>query len=166
MLRTPTLIVCVTALSLFGACREDDTPHAPSKEQSSRISPSETSPAPQWTATHIAVHHFKSAATAITCDGGFGTTGWIACGPSELATEVSWQFLGRISNADEYEVTQVTRLQEESTLKTGPVTRSKTTKVLYKGTKVVIFEDDQKRVTLYPETDRSGTASGEVTEAE
>jgi len=83
-----------------------------------------------------------------------------------MAAEVDSKFLGRSGKADLYEITIITRMQNSTSLKPGPVTKLDTIKVSYEGTKLVIFEDDRKRVILYPETDGPKTASGEHVESE
>lgn len=166
MLRTTTLIVFAIALSVLCACRENETPHVHTKEQPAKTSASESLPAPQWSSSRIAVQHFAPAAAAITCDGGLQTKNHIVCGPTGMAAEVDSKFLGRSGKADVYEITIITRMQKSTSLKPGPVTKLDTIKVSYEGTKLVIFEDDRKRVILYPETDGLKTASGEHVESE
>ena len=74
-----------------------------------------------------------------------------------MATQVNAKFLGISGSADVYEVTIITRSQKSSALKPGIVATQETMKVSYKGARQVIFEDEQKRVILYPENDGPAT---------
>lgn len=124
--------------------------------------PEEAQPKPQVEATipslraqqaKIFINNYKISAS-YGCYSDLDTTGILTCGPEGKSSHVTWKFLYRSPDGDVYEIAR-TYPAIESTFQLNHEEHVKqftsdTKQVLFDGTTMVVFEDEDQRVILYP----------------